>query len=151
MTKDEIIKDLENNIYCRIRPSKIQGTGVFAIRNIPKGTNPFITYTNFETIAISVKEIMENKKIPDSVKEMVKDFYVIQNGNFYCDARSLNEIDISYFVNHSKTPNLDAKDLDEETIFITNRDILAGEELTSDYSTYTDLYDNSEIEDKTNS
>jgi SET domain-containing protein len=141
MTKEEIIKDLENNIYCRIQPSEIQGVGVFAIRNIPKGTNPFITYTNVETVAIPEKEIMENKKIPSAVKEMVKDFYVIQDGNLYCDARSLNEINITYFLNHSDTPNLDVNEIDGESVFTANRDILVGEELTSNYSMYSDSYD----------
>lgn len=141
MTKEEIIKDFENNVYCRIQPSKIQGVGVFAIRNIPKGINPFVTYTNVETIAIPVNEIMENKKISDAVKEMIKDFYVIQDGKFYCDARSLNEINISYFLNHSDTPNLDVDEIDEESVFTTNRDISIGEELTSNYSMYSDSYD----------
>ena len=139
MTKEEIIKDFENNIYCRIQPSAIHGVGVFAIRNIPKGTNPFITYTNIETIAIPEKEIIENKNIPDTVKKMIKDFYVIQNGNFYCDARSLNEINITYFLNHSDTPNLDVNEIDEESVFTANKDISIGEELTSNYSKYSDL------------
>jgi SET domain-containing protein len=141
MTKEEVIKDLENNIYCRIQPSEIQGVGVFAIRNIPKGTNPFITYTNVETVAIPEKEIMENEKIPNAVKEMVKDFYVIQDGNLYCDARSLNEINITYFLNHSDTPNLDVNEINGESVFTANRDILVGEELTSNYSMYSDSYD----------
>lgn len=138
MTKEDIIKDLENNIYCRIQPSTIHGVGVFAIKNITKGTNPFITYMNIDVVAVPEKEIMENKKIPDAVKEMIRAFYVVQNGMIYCDARSLNEVNIPYFLNHSTTPNLDAKEIDDETNFTANRDIVPGEELTADYSTYSD-------------
>lgn len=143
MTKEGIIKDLENNIYCRIQPSPVHGVGVFAVKNIPKGTDPFVAYTNVDVIAVPEKEIMENKKIPDTVKEMVKAFYVIQNGNIYCDARSFNEINIAYFLNHSDVPNLDAKEINDETKFVANRDISAGEELTANYSTYSDSYSSS--------
>ncbi len=138
MTKEDIIKDLENNVYCRIQRSDIHGVGVFAIKEIPKGANPFVTYTNVETIPVPEKEIMENKNIPDTVKDMVKAFYVVQDGMFYCDARSLNEINVTYFLNHSKEPNLDVEEIDEESRFTANRNIAIGEELTSDYSEYSD-------------
>ncbi len=138
MTKEDIIKDLENNVYCRIQRSAIHGVGVFAVKNIAKGTNPFVIYTSVDTVAVPEKEIMENKKIPSTVKEMVKAFYAVQNGMIYCDARSLNEINITYFLNHSITPNLDVKEIDGETNFVTNRDIIQGEELTTDYSKYND-------------
>ncbi len=141
MTKEDIIKDLENNIYCRIQRSAIHGVGVFAVKDISNGTSPFIIYTSVDIIAIPEKEIMENKKIPSTVKEMVRAFYAVQNGMIYCDARSLNEINITYFLNHSDTPNLDAKEIDGETNFVANRDIVQGEELTTDYSTYNDSID----------
>jgi hypothetical protein len=35
--KKAILKSLENN-YCRLKPSKIEGIGVFAIRDIAKNT-----------------------------------------------------------------------------------------------------------------
>jgi hypothetical protein len=138
MTKDDIIKDLENNVYCRIQTSPIHGVGVFAVRDVPRGTNPFVTHAKVEVVAIPEKEIMENEKIPRAVRDTVGAFYVVQNGNIYCDARSFNEINISYFLNHSDKPNLDAKEVDEETVFTANRDIRAGEELTADYATYSD-------------
>ncbi len=41
MTKEELIKHLKNDVYCRLGVSKISGIGVIAIKDIPKGTNPF--------------------------------------------------------------------------------------------------------------
>jgi len=38
--KEVILKKLENT-YCRLQPSMISGVGVFAIRDIPQGINPF--------------------------------------------------------------------------------------------------------------
>lgn len=139
MTKEDIIKDLEENIYCRIARSPIEGVGVFAIREIPKGTRPLVTFADPEVIPIPEKEIAENKKIPAPVKEMVRSFYAAKDGIVYCSAHSFNEIDISYFLNHSKTPNLDTQEIDEESVFTANRAIHAGEELTVDYSAFSDL------------
>ena len=39
-TKKDILNCLKNT-YCRLKPSKIEGVGVFAIRDIPKNINPF--------------------------------------------------------------------------------------------------------------
>ena len=38
--KNELLKVL-GKTYCRLMPSKLGGVGVFAIRDIAKGTNPF--------------------------------------------------------------------------------------------------------------
>lgn len=43
MSKKVLLKNLQNDIYCRIKPSKKHGVGVFAIKDIPKNTNPFKT------------------------------------------------------------------------------------------------------------
>jgi SET domain-containing protein len=138
MTKGDIIKDLEENIYCRIAPSKIEGVGVFAVRPIPKGTRPLVTFADIEVVPIPEKEIMKNKKIPTPVKKMVQGFYATQNGLIYCSAHSFNEIDISYFLNHSDKPNLDVVEINEETVFTANRRIKTGEELTVNYSEFSD-------------
>lgn len=140
MTKEDILKDLEKNVFCRIARSPIHGVGVIAVREIPKGTNPFKLLIPIDVVPIPEKEIMENSRISEGVKQIVRDFYVIQGGYIYCDARSLNEINISYFPNHSTTPNLDASEANDETIFIANRDIHPGEELTANYATYSDSY-----------
>jgi len=138
MTKKGILRDLEENIFCRIARSPIHGVGVFAIKKIPKGTNPFKTYTDVGVVGIPEKEIMQNKKIPKAVKEMIQAFYAFQDGKIFCDARSFNEINISYFLNHSKKPNLDCKEINEETVFTANRAIQIGEELMVNYSEFSD-------------
>ena len=37
----KLLNNLKNDIYCRIKPSKKPGVGLFAIRDIPENTNPF--------------------------------------------------------------------------------------------------------------
>lgn len=138
MTKKDILKDLEENIYCRIQRSPIHGVGVFAIKDIPKGRKPLVTFADVDVIPIPEKEIMDNKKISATVKEMVRGFYATRGGIVYCSAHSFNEIDISYFLNHSDKPNLDVEEINEETVFTANRVIKVGEELTVSYSEFSD-------------
>lgn len=61
---------------------------------------------------------------------MINDFYVIQNEKVYIPSCGLNKIDISYFMNHSENNNITTND---GNIFITNRKIKKGEELTWNY------------------
>jgi SET domain-containing protein len=136
-TVKKIIKDLEDNIYCRLRPSKIQGVGVFAIKKIPKGTKIFEGVRKIKFINISPKIIFQNKKINPAVKKMVKDFFVIFEKELYLPNCSLNKIDISFYVNHSENPNIAAKDGE---IFFAIRNIKKGEEITANYKEYCDEY-----------
>lgn len=127
----EIIKNLHNT-YCRLKPSKIHGVGVFAIRRIPKGIDPFIGVSNQEYWnKISEKEI---NKLPRAIRKAVKDFFIKEGNVFYVPDFGLNGLDISFYTNHSKEPNMIAKNGGE--YFIAKRNIKAGEELTVDYNTY---------------
>lgn len=126
--KDNLIKKLSRT-YTRIKPSKNKGVGVFAIRNIPVGINPFFEE---KSRCIKLSEI-DIKNLPKSVQKMISDFYVYDGKYYYVSYKGLDLNDISYFVNHSKKSNLETKD---GIVFITKRGIKTGEELTSDYTTY---------------
>lgn len=110
-------------------PSRIQGVGVFAIKDIPKGTNPFIGSCQHKYLEFTQKELEE---LDFGVKNMVKDFCIFKNGKMLIPTCAFNGIDISYFPNHSTKPNLTVDAYGE--IFITSRNITAGEELTFDYN-----------------
>ena len=71
MDKKELLDNLLNKTYCRLRPSKNHGIGVFAIKDIPKGVNPFETDDNEETIEITDRDIVG---INPEVKKMIEDF-----------------------------------------------------------------------------
>ena len=135
ITKEDILNDLKANVYCRLKASP-QGVGVFAVRDIPAGANPFMELkaNENEWIKVPENEIYEDRKIPEAVKLMVEDFFIWRNGFIYFPPLGMNEIGIGYYVNHSKNPNLRG----ENKEFITLREVKAGEELTADYETYTD-------------
>jgi SET domain-containing protein len=135
----KLIKDLEENIYCRLRPSKVSGVGVFAIRDIPKGTDPFKNFLKHDFIEVDPKTIFENDKIDPAVKELVNDMYVIGEGVLHLWGAGLNALDMSFFINHTEEAgmmNMEAKEGAEG--FVAARDIKKGEELLVDYGTYAE-------------
>ena len=72
---NKLINNLQNDIYCRIKPSKLSGVGVFAIKDIPINTNPFKTTQkcfNNEIAEISEKDL---KGVNVEVIKMLDDFY----------------------------------------------------------------------------
>lgn len=133
----KLVKDLEFNVYCRLKPSKIQGIGVFAIKEIPKGTEIFKTSRKIKFIGVTPEIILKNRKISQAVKKVVKDFFVILDKKLYLPNCSLNEIDISFYVNHSEKPNAIAKNGEN---FFTTRRIKKGEEIKVNYKEYCDEY-----------
>jgi len=136
MTGTEFLKDLEQNSFTRLAPGKY-GVGVFAIRKIPKGTNPFKGTLKFAFHKLKVEKVRSNPELTEGVKQLVKDMCPEVDGYYYVPSYSINEIGIGYYLNHSSTPNMDEANGGED--FIANRDIEIGEELFSDYGTYSEL------------
>jgi SET domain-containing protein len=134
---DKLIKDLEENIYCRLKPSTVSGVGIFAIRDIPKGTDPFKNFLHSKFVEVDPKLVYENEKIDPAVKELVSDMLVIVDGKLSLPDEGLNAMNISFFLNHSPYGgNVIAQN--EGEVFIAVRDIKKGEELLVDYKTYAE-------------
>lgn len=105
------------------------GLGYFAKNFIPKGTIVW-EYNSKFNLKITSEEL---NNFPKHLKEyFIKYSYIISENN---QEVLIYSTDNSRFMNHSFQPNLDDTDL----YCIANRDILPGEELTSNYYTY-DLY-----------
>lgn len=133
--KQKILNDLKNT-YCQLRPSKIEGVGVFAIRDIAKETNPF---KGLKKQIWHKFKISELKNLRKEILSLVDSFFVIHNnGTIYISDSCLNGMDISYFLNNSEKPNV--KTIDDGENFITIRKIKRGEELTVSYATYDEKY-----------
>lgn len=129
MNKQQLLKHLQNEVYCRIGVSKIHGVGVFAIRDIPKNTNPFKHSFNGEGIVFSTNEL---EKLPKEVQKIIDDFLVHEKDGVLIPVNGLNQLDISFYLNHSENPNVKTGDNGET--FITMRDIKKDEELTYIYT-----------------
>lgn len=128
MNKKQLLEKLSQT-YCRVGISKIHGVGVIAIRDIPKGRNPFPGVEKQEYIKISKSE-MDNLNI--EIKKMIADFFVSERSDTYIPICGLDGIDISFFMNHQQDPNVTVDEKGE--MFTTLREIKRGEELTCNYA-----------------
>jgi SET domain-containing protein len=116
-------KELLDTVWAKIAQSPIHGIGVFAIRDIPKGTE--INKNDQELYSLTLSEI---KNLPEEIKSLILDRTIFiketKLHNFYSpnyDAK------LQAFMNHSDTPNSDG--------IYAIRNILKGEEITEDYNT----------------
>jgi SET domain-containing protein len=119
------------NVFARLGRSNIQGIGVIAIKNIPKGTDIFPD-VNDEITWIDQKRITS---LPSEMKRLYKDFCIAKGAKYGCPD-SFNKINITWYLNHSERPN---SVLDEGYRIIAARDIRKGEEITTDYRLYMDM------------
>ena len=134
-SKIKILNSLKNT-YCRLKPSKIEGIGIFAIRDIFKSTNPFRGVKEQEWHKIKLSEL---KNLDKNIIKMISDFFAMEeNEEFSIPECGLNGIDISFFLNASDKPNV--KTIDDGTNFLTIKKIKKGEELTVSYANYDKRY-----------
>lgn len=156
MKKQKLLENLANNTYCRLMPSDINGIGVFAIKDIPKNVNPFLT-SNKKPIEYNIIRLYDSdiQGLDNGVKKMLKDFVdqgptaedsyaqsaykspPVKNGNEYdVPYLGFNTIDISFYLNHSDKPNLDIIDNPKSHYldFKTNTLIKKNKELFINYN-----------------
>ena len=134
MNKKQLLHSL-NGVYTRLGCGK-SGVGVFAIRLIPKGTNPFTHCDSWgDVLEISESELATSSA-PEEAKNMIRDFCALQNGIYYVPDYGIDAIDKSYYLNHSDTPNMTTHDKGES--FVAARIIKTGEELTVNYDLYNE-------------
>ena len=130
MSKQRLLANLAK-VYCRIQPSDLHGVGVFAIRRIPKGINPFELPIDIELVSLTPADL---RMLAPGIRQMIKQYNVNQNGRYVMSTLGLNLVELEYFVNHSTSPNLVFDE--DNACYRTARTIATGEELTADYNEY---------------
>jgi SET domain-containing protein len=130
MTKAELLAELGNNTYVMLKPSPVEGVGVFAIRDIPKGCRQMFGKPDAadEWLTISKKEI---ETLPAHAQFLVGNYCLYDDDNYFVPAQGLKKMDVSLFLNHSDNPNIIS--INDGDYFEAIRDINAGEELLIDY------------------
>jgi hypothetical protein len=118
------------NLYTRLKISA-HGVGVFAIRDIPDGLRLFEGDTG--TVVRVPRAVVD--QIQDvEMRRMYFDFCPIQGDNFIAPL-DFNQLTMAWYMNHSVNANVQA---DDTLHFIARRPITAGEELTTDYTSFSD-------------
>lgn len=115
-----------------LKPSPLGGVGVFATHDIPSGTLLFNQ---------DYKSNHRTLKIKDVPEELIKYCIYINNDECLCPER-FDHMEIGWYLNHSATPNIAKKDLNEITMnidrvkrpFYAIKDIKAGDEILIDYN-----------------
>ena len=133
MTKESLPRKLPHfKVYTRIGVSKVHegGVGIIAIADIPK--DEYIFYPDDDQI-VSVEQ-NEINELPKEIKNLYYDFCVKQ-GNLYNCPVSFNKLTPAWYLNNSNTPNVYC---DKNLVFKALRDIKVGEELTANYSEYSE-------------
>ncbi|MBK9978347.1 MAG: SET domain-containing protein [Gemmatimonadetes bacterium] len=135
MTPDQILRELRDQTYVMLRPSPIEGIGVFAIRDIPKGCRDMFSPPGApdEYLAVPRAEIDE---LPAHAKRLVETYCLFDTDWYWLPRDGFKRMDLSHFLNHSDTPNVAS--IEEGKWFEALRDIAAGEELTVDYGELVD-------------
>lgn len=131
MKKEELLAELRCKTYVMIKPSPIEGIGVFAIRDIPKGCRDMFSASvnnKDEWIKIPKTDIEE---LPAYSKTLVETYCLYDDENYYVPENGFKKMDLVNFLNHSDIPNIIS--INEGEYFEALRDIKNGEELLVDY------------------
>jgi len=133
MTKEALLKDLQQDTYVMIKPSPLHGIGVFAIRDIPKGTRDLFSQGVGEWIKLTIAEV---EALPKHSRDLVENHCLFDEDHYYVPDYGFKLVDLVVYLNHSDTPNVIS--INEGEYFEATRDIAAGEELLLDYGTIVD-------------
>ena len=135
MTKAELLQELSGNTWVMLKPSPIEGIGVFALRDIPKGCRDMFSKPDDadEWITVSKNEM---ETLPAHAQFLVGNYCLYDEANYFVPAKGFKKIDISLFLNHADEPNIIS--IDDGDYFEAIRDIKEGEELVIDYGEIVD-------------
>ena len=120
MTIEKQVRELNNEIRCTLKPSKIHGIGVFTLRDIKKGEKLYSSPDEYKMYEIPFKKLTLIR--PEICKIIVERWPLVIKGYPF---ESPNNVRLTSFMNHSDTPN------SKDDFALMN--IEEGEEVTEDY------------------
>jgi SET domain-containing protein len=130
MNKEALLKELATSTYVMIKPSPLHGIGVFAIKDIPKGTKNIFSKGVGDWIKVSKEEV---EALPQHSKDLIENHCLFDENFYFIPDYGFKLVDLVIYINHSETPNVISLNDGEE--FEAIRDIANGEELLVDYGT----------------
>ena len=119
-----ILKRLDK-VYIRIGVSKVHGVGLIAIKEIPKGVNPFSdTYIGQDA------QLIEKTKIKnENIKKMLEDYYPTNGNDKFIIPMYPNQPVWTNYLNYTSDDSKVNIFLDSSGSWRTTRIIYVGEEL----------------------
>ena len=135
MTKQALLDQLKNDTLVMLRPSPVQGIGVFAISEIAKGRRGLFSNDNSKWLKIHKDEI---NQLPEHSKYLVENHCLYDDQYYFVPEYGFKMVDLVIYLNHSDTPNIVSINDGED--FEAIRTIEAGEELFVDYGDIVDAH-----------
>lgn len=135
MTKTELLKELSGSTWVMIKPSPIEGIGVFALQDIPKGCRNMFSKSTEEEKWITVSKA-EVTALPAHAKALIENYCLYDTDNYFVPDYGFKKMDLVNFLNHSDTPNIIS--INDGDFFEAIVDIKQGDELLIDYGQIVD-------------
>ncbi len=130
-TREDLLKELGSNTWVMIQRSQIQGIGVFALVDIPKGCRSMFSIAKLnheEWITIPKADV---EKLPAHSKTLVETYCLYDEGNYFIPEYGFKKMDLVSFLNHADHGNIIS--VNDGEFFEAIHDIKKGEELVIDY------------------
>ena len=135
MSKEELLNELAANTWVMIKPSPIEGIGVFALQDIPKGCRSMFSKANDEEQWISISKT-EVENLPAHAKALIENYCLYDAENYFVPDYGFKKMDLVNFLNHADMPNIIS--INDGEFFEAIRNIKQGEELFIDYGEIVD-------------
>ena len=136
MTKEQLLHQLQQDTYVMLKPSPIEGIGVFAIRDIPKGCRTIFSTGIGDWIKLSFDEV---EKLPPHSRNLVETYCLYDEETYFVPDYGFKLMDMVLYLNHSAQFNIVSVNDGEQ--FEALRDIKAGEELLVNYGSIAEGLD----------
>ena len=131
--KQRLIQQLRERTYVKLQASPLHGIGVFAIRDIPKGTKNIFSPPHNRFTHLLYAEV---EALPEHSRALIENFCLYDETGYFVPDDGFDTMDIALYLNHSDTPNI--RSIDDGDYFEALVDIPAGTELLIDYGTIVD-------------
>ncbi|HEX7903796.1 MAG TPA: SET domain-containing protein [Chitinophagaceae bacterium] len=128
MTKEALLQELSQETYIMLKPSPLDGIGVFALRDIPKGCRNIFSKNIGEWIKLPIKDV---ETLPDHSRNMVETYCLYDEDHYFVPDYGFKVMDMVNYLNHSATPNV--LSVNDGEYFEALEDIAAGTELLVNY------------------
>ncbi|MFZ1307458.1 MAG: SET domain-containing protein [Ferruginibacter sp.] len=135
MTKAELLLELSGNTWVMIKPSPIEGIGVFALQDIPSGCRSMFSQANEQEQWIPISKT-EVENLPAHAKALIENYCLYDDENYFVPDYGFKKMDLVNFLNHSDSPNVIS--INDGEFFEAIKDIKQGEELVIDYGEIVD-------------
>ena len=127
LTKEEQIIELNNEVRCTLKPSPIEGIGVFAMRYIYQGERCYCT-PNMIPKFYNIPYGSLSKLLPEVRELVLKRWASVVNGSIFQSPNS--DVGLLFFTNHAYDSLIVNYDVVSDTAI---RDIQAGDEILQNY------------------